>query len=67
MIHWSGLNIDEADWFCVRDELSWLKLGDIQGVVCLGVVCHEGVRNVWFIVGELPGQSLLFGRNFWDF
>ena len=54
MIHWSGLNIDEADWFCVRDELSWLKLGDIQGVVCLGVVCHEGVRNVWFIVGELP-------------
>ena len=26
LIHWSGLNIDEGDLFCVRDEISWLKL-----------------------------------------
>ena len=26
-MHRSGLNIDEGDFFCVRDEFGWLKLG----------------------------------------
>ena len=27
MIHRSGLNTDEGDLFCLRDEFVWLKLG----------------------------------------
>ena len=45
--YWWGWFILCRRWVCLVE--TW----DILGVACLGVFCHEGVRNVWYWVYNL--------------